>query len=159
MHHPGCDREECPRCGRQLFSCACNTQGLFADLVLNPALDYFASSPTVDPDQQVNVSASVSESGTVLCHLQIGREGKYASAYLTDAQLRTHVKHCAEFLNVGKKDTRKDARGLADVSRCRAGGDRPLERLGTGDSCRGESARPRVASGGNSAASRRRFLF
>lgn len=22
-HHPGCDWEECPRCGRQLLSCVC----------------------------------------------------------------------------------------------------------------------------------------
>jgi hypothetical protein len=23
VHHPGCDIEECPRCGRQLISCGC----------------------------------------------------------------------------------------------------------------------------------------
>ena len=24
FHHPGCDIEECPRCGRQLLSCDCD---------------------------------------------------------------------------------------------------------------------------------------
>lgn len=30
-HHPGCDWEECPRCGRQLISCDCNDAGKFVD--------------------------------------------------------------------------------------------------------------------------------
>ena len=25
FHHPGCDREKCPRCGRQLISCGCRS--------------------------------------------------------------------------------------------------------------------------------------
>ncbi|HTA46385.1 MAG TPA: hypothetical protein VK789_28275 [Bryobacteraceae bacterium] len=32
FHHPGCDVEECPRCCRQLLSCPCNDEGMFADL-------------------------------------------------------------------------------------------------------------------------------
>jgi len=32
-HHPGCDIEECPRCGGQLISCRCNESGTFADLM------------------------------------------------------------------------------------------------------------------------------
>lgn len=27
FHHPGCDIEECPRCGRQLLSCDCPVIG------------------------------------------------------------------------------------------------------------------------------------
>lgn len=34
-HHPGCDWEECPRCGGQLITCDCNSRGVFAD-VFNP---------------------------------------------------------------------------------------------------------------------------
>jgi hypothetical protein len=34
FHHPGCDWEECPRCGFQLLACACNETGQFADVVI-----------------------------------------------------------------------------------------------------------------------------
>jgi len=37
FHHPGCDRERCPRCGGQLISCACNDQGRFYDPIEPPA--------------------------------------------------------------------------------------------------------------------------
>ena len=29
FHHPGCDIEECPRCGQQLLSCSCNADCTF----------------------------------------------------------------------------------------------------------------------------------
>ena len=29
FHHPGCDIEECPRCGQQLLSCNCNVDCTF----------------------------------------------------------------------------------------------------------------------------------
>src|SRR5262249_14094682 len=35
-HHPGCDVEECPRCGRQLISCNCHEAGAFHDLIPQP---------------------------------------------------------------------------------------------------------------------------
>jgi hypothetical protein len=34
LHHPGCDWEECPRCGGQLLACFCNDAGTFADEVI-----------------------------------------------------------------------------------------------------------------------------
>jgi hypothetical protein len=37
FHHPGCDWEECPRCGLQLISCDCNEKGEFSDCVEEPA--------------------------------------------------------------------------------------------------------------------------
>lgn len=30
LHHPGCDSEECPRCGGQYFACKCTTGEIVA---------------------------------------------------------------------------------------------------------------------------------
>lgn len=30
LHHPGCDSEECPRCGGQYFACHCQKGEIFA---------------------------------------------------------------------------------------------------------------------------------
>lgn len=35
-HHPGCDMEECPRCGGQLISCFCHSSGTFRDILQVP---------------------------------------------------------------------------------------------------------------------------